>query len=260
MTIDIKPILAFNDNYIWIITQGKDAVVVDPGQKEPVLDFLSQHRLCLRAILITHHHYDHVDGAWALAQETDAIVYGPYNPKLSMVTNRVKGGDVIDLAPIQLHLSVLDVPGHTLDHLAYYGGVPNRQKVVFCGDTLFSCGSGRIFEGNSRQMLQSLDKIKKIGKNAHLYCAHEYTQSNIRWALAVDPNNPTLLSLDKEVNRLRALGKPTLPTALSKELLVNPFLRVDQAVIKHAAEGYAGKQLSSQEQVFSALREWKNNF
>ncbi|MDY3331977.1 MAG: hydroxyacylglutathione hydrolase [Pelistega sp.] len=258
--LKIEPIPAFNDNYIWIIEDGRYACIVDPGQKDPIWDYLQARQLQLSHILITHHHQDHTGAVVELASLTGAHVYGPMNSAISGIDTYVQEGDKISLAPLDLSLEVFEVPGHTLDHLAYAGRLSGGQEILFCGDTLFSCGSGRLFEGNSTQMLQSLDKFKKMGDNTLLYCAHEYTLSNIRWALAVEPTNLDLQHWQKEAVRLREQEQPTVPTTLEQELKTNPFLRVDQLIVQQAAEQYAGRVLSSRAEIFAALREWKNNF
>ncbi|WP_159991154.1 hydroxyacylglutathione hydrolase [Pelistega ratti] len=260
MRIQIKPISAFNDNYIWIIIYNNNACVIDPGQKEPVLLFLQENKLNLQQILITHHHADHTGGVLALVDETGAKVYGPKGSGIKGIHHYVQEGDIINPPFIPIAFHVLNVPGHTLDHVAYIAMAENYPTMIFCGDTLFSCGSGRLFEGNSRQMLQSLDKFKKMSENSLLFCAHEYTLSNIKWAQVVDPDNQVLQQWKQEAEALRNQGLPTLPTTLARELNVNPFLRVEQREIKRAAEHYKGHPLSSPEAVLAALREWKNSF
>lgn len=258
--VNIQSVSAFSDNYIWIMTEKNTACVVDPGQKDPVLNFLHKNGLRLSHILITHHHQDHTGGVVELAAQTGAKVYGPMGSKIEGIDVYVQEGDVVDLAPMNLQLSVLEVPGHTLDHIAYTGLLANETPVLFCGDTLFSCGAGRIFEGNSRQMFQSLDKFKNLSDNTLIYCAHEYTLSNIRWALAVEPSNPVLKAWQQRAEQLREQSLPTVPTTLDQELQTNPFLRLDQPSVRQAAEYYAEHPLSSPEEVLASLREWKNNF
>lgn len=257
--IKIYPIEAFSDNYIWIIEDGLYACVIDPGQKDPVLTYLKFKQLQLRQILITHHHHDHTGAVVALAELTGAHVYGPMNASIHGISTYVQEGDHVSLSPLDVVLRVLEVPGHTLDHVAYVGEIES-QSVVFCGDTLFSCGAGRLFEGNSQQMLQSLDKIKKMSQNSLLYCAHEYTLSNIRWALMVEPTNIDLLDWERRAWQLREQMIPTIPTTLGQELKTNPFLRVDLESVHKAAEQHVGQVLNSQAEVLAALREWKNNF
>lgn len=258
--VNIQAIPAFNDNYIWIISEKNYACVIDPGQKDPVLNFLQENKLRLSHILVTHHHQDHTGGVVELAEQTGAKVYGPMGSKIEGIDVYVQEGDSIDLHPIDACLNVLEVPGHTLDHVAYTGILPDGQSVLFCGDTLFSCGSGRLFEGNSRQMLQSLDKFKNLSDNTLVYCAHEYTLSNIRWALAVEPSNPVLQAWQQRAEQLRKQALPTVPTTLDQELQTNPFLRLDQPTVRQAAERYAEHPLLSPEEVLASLREWKNNF
>ncbi|MCQ9328137.1 hydroxyacylglutathione hydrolase [Pelistega suis] len=258
--IKVEPIPAFNDNYIWIIEDGRYACIVDPGQKDPIIDYLTKRRLQLKSILITHHHHDHTGAVLDLVELTGAHVYGPMNAIIQGIDTYVQEDDLISLAPLDLVLRVLEVPGHTLDHVAYVGEMSNGQPIAFCGDTLFSCGSGRLFEGNSTQMLQSLDKFKKMSQNTLLYCAHEYTLSNIRWALTVEPTNIDLQHWEREAVRLREQALPTVPTTLEQELKTNPFLRVGEQTVQQAAQAYAGHVLSSRAEVFSVLREWKNHF
>lgn len=258
--IKVEPIPAFNDNYIWIIEDGRYACIVDPGQKDPILDYLAKRQLQLKSILITHHHHDHTGAVVDLVKLTGAHVYGPMNSAIQGIDTYVQEGDCLSLAPLDFVVDVLEVPGHTLDHVAYVGWMSNGQSIVFCGDTLFSCGSGRLFEGNSTQMLQSLDKLKKMSQNTLLYCAHEYTLSNIRWALTVEPSNIDLQYWEREAMRLREQALPTVPTTLEQELKVNPFLRVGEKTVQQAAEAYVGHVLSSEADIFGALREWKNHF
>lgn len=287
--ISIQAIPAFNDNYIWIMTQGESAVVVDPGDAAPVLQYLQDKSLSLRAILVTHHHGDHVGGVKDLVKVYACPVYGPHNPKLDMIDHRVQEGETVPLGQLlqaehkhqaakpttepgqqaslgleerghELVLHVLEVPGHTLDHIAYTGVINGQQTILFCGDTLFSCGSGRIFEGNSRMMLQSLDKFKKMPENTLIYCAHEYTLSNIKWAMAVESDNKAIQQWHEQAIQLRAEDRPTIPTNLGQELRTNPFLRVNEPSVRQAAQQFAGQELETPAEVLGALREWKNTF
>ncbi len=258
MTIKIWPISAFSDNYIWAIVQSDQAVVVDPGQAAPVLDYLQEHGLTLTNILITHHHNDHVGGVPELVEKTGATVYGPPNSDIPCRNVALGEGDTVNL-PGFGQFSVLEVPGHTLDHIAYFGQIDGRN-VLFCGDTLFATGCGRLFEGNSRQMQQSLDKFKKMPHNTSVYCAHEYTLGNIRWARTVDPHNPDLEQWQREAESLRNNHQATVPTSLEHELKTNPFMRTDEPVVITAAEQQAGHSLARPENVLEVLREWKNHF
>ena len=258
-TLQIHAIPAFTDNYIWIIHNGRYACVVDPGEKSPVSDYLHKNKLELRYILVTHHHADHTGGVLDLVHECGASVFGPMG-KIEGIDTYVGENDVVNMPELNWSLNVLEVPGHTLDHIAYVGEVKTGEYALFCGDTLFSCGSGRLFEGDSKSMLQSLDKFKKIGENILVYCAHEYTLSNIKWALTVEPDNPTLRSWQQQAVQLREKGIPTIPTLLKQELKMNPFLRVDQEDVWHAAERHVGHRLTTPFDVFTVLREWKNTF
>ncbi|WP_193087645.1 hydroxyacylglutathione hydrolase [Advenella sp. FME57] len=258
MTIKIWPISAFSDNYIWAIVQADQAVVVDPGDAAPVLAYLRDQGLTLTNILLTHHHADHVGGVAELVQHSGATVYGPPGPTIPCRNVELRQGDHINLG-IFGQFTVLEVPGHTLDHIAYFGQVDERN-VLFCGDTLFATGCGRLFEGNSRQMQQSLDKFRKLPHNTSVYCAHEYTLGNIRWARTVDPHNPDLEQWQREAETLRNNNQATVPTSLEHELKTNPFMRTDEPVVITAAEQHVGHSLDHPENVLEVLREWKNQF
>jgi len=250
---------AFSDNYIWMVRQGPDAVVVDPGQARPVQDVLERDGLRLRAILLTHHHQDHVGGVAELVDTTGARVYGPASERLPHCDLRLREGDRVELDSPQLALSVLDVPGHTAGHIAYHGQAVG-QPVLFCGDTLFAAGCGRVFEGTPEQMYQSLQKFAVLADTLQVCCAHEYTLANLRWALAVDPGNGALQAWHNQALDLRASGHPTVPTTLQRERETNPFLRTGQPAIAQAAAHYANRQPTSPADVFAILRTWKNNF
>jgi len=250
---------ALADNYIWLVRQGGDAVVVDPGVAAPVLDALSRGGLRLRAILLTHHHNDHVGGVAELVRATGAPVYGPAREALPHCDHRMAEGDRVALQAPALDLQVLDVPGHTAGHIAYHGRAAGRP-VLFCGDTLFAAGCGRLFEGTPQQMYDSLCKFSILPADLLVCCAHEYTLANLRWAQAVEPANRALQDWQEQATRLRAAGSPTVPTSIALELDTNPFLRVAQADVAHAAASWAGRPLSTPVEVFAALREWKNQF
>lgn len=261
MNTEIYPVSAFNDNYIWIIRQGDNAVAVDPGQAAPVINDLESRGLTLKAILITHHHDDHIGGVRDLVEKYDACVYGPdfESRPIPALDEGLKEGDSVKIDGIDTEFQVLEVPGHTLGHIAFTATINKDQPVLFCGDTLFSCGCGRIFEGNSRLMLQSIDKFRILSQNTNVYCAHEYTLSNIDWALTVEPANEALQDWLTKARELRAQDLPTLPTTIAQELATNPFMRVREQSVIEAAESYAGTELKEAEAVFGALREWKNN-
>ncbi|PUE58218.1 hydroxyacylglutathione hydrolase [Limnohabitans curvus] len=252
---------AFSDNYLWLWQQDQLAVVVDPGDAAPVLQALADHGLTLAAILVTHHHADHVGGVRELHLATGAQVFGPAREEVPAPFTPVVHGDHLEL--LGQTVAVLDVPGHTAGHVAYF--LPNapHSPVLFCGDTLFSGGCGRIFEGTPAQMLASLDSLAALPPTTRVCCAHEYTLSNLRFALAVEPSNTDLQTYMAQCQQLRAQGTPTLPAQLGTELQINPFLRARHPRVRHAVAQHAG--LSALEQtddvaVFAALREWKNDF
>ncbi|QEI05313.1 hydroxyacylglutathione hydrolase [Pigmentiphaga aceris] len=255
----IEALPAFEDNYIWLVHAGGNAVVIDPGQAAPVRARLAAAGLRLRAILLTHHHNDHVGGVAELVAETGARVYGPATETLPHCDVPLRGGDQVTLAEVGLDLRVIDVPGHTAGHIAY-AGYAHSKPVVFCGDTLFSGGCGRLFEGTPAQMHASLASLAALPPATLVYAAHEYTLSNLRWARAVDPDNLALAGWQKAAETLRARGQPTLPAALGVELAINPFLRTHIAGIQAAASSHAGHPLQDEIAVFAALREWKNSF
>lgn len=251
--LEIKSIPAFSDNYIWLIQNSDQrCAVVDPGDATPVLEYLKQHKLSLDAILITHHHNDHIGGVAELVRQyPDVDVVGPANEPVPTLTHPVEGGDQIELFGEVFF--VLALEGHTLGHIGYVG-----DEKLFCGDVLFSAGCGRVFEGTMEQMHASLNKIVALPEETEVYCAHEYTASNLAFALAVEPDNEQLQQYRDEVNRLRAQNRPTLPTTLRREKWINPFLRTDQqSVIRSVANR---TQQTDPLAIFSALREWKNEF
>lgn len=253
--IQVIPLPAFRDNYIWLLRDDRSAVVVDPGDAGPVFNYLSLHGLSLVAILVTHHHGDHVGGNHELLEKFDVPVYGPRQESIPGLTHPVAEGSTVRIPALDLDFQVLDVPGHTRGHVAYYGA--NR---LFCGDTLFACGCGRLFEGTAEQMHRSLQKLAALPADTLVYCAHEYTLSNIRFAKAVEPENPDLFAREREVLALLAQHQPTVPSTIGLERRTNPFLRAGQPAARAAAEGHAGHALGTETAVFATLREWKNNF
>ena len=253
--LQIVPLPAFRDNYIWLLRVGRSAAVVDPGDAGPVLNYLSLHNLSLAAILNTHHHGDHVGGNRELLDKFDVPVYGPRQESIPGLTQPVDASSTVSLPALALEFKVLDVPGHTRGHVAYYGA-----NSLFCGDTLFSCGCGRLFEGTAAQMHASLQQLAALPPETKVYCAHEYTLSNIHFAKAVEPDNAALRNRESDVQALLARQTPSLPSTLAQEKLTNPFLRCDQPQVRKAAEHHAGKRLPDPAAVFAALRAWKDDF
>ena len=255
--LDIVPIPAFQDNYIWTLHDGQHAVVVDPGDAAPVRAYLDTHKLKLAAILCTHHHGDHVGGVCKLAQVYNVPVYGPQHENIPCISHAAGEGDAAAIAELGIMLEVLDIPGHTRGHIAYLG-----MGAVFCGDTLFGCGCGRLFEGTAAQMHHSLQRLAHLPDDTRVYCAHEYTEANIRFALACEPGNALLKQRQADARALRAAGQPTLPSTIALEKATNPFLRCTEAEIIRNVERQTGLKLASKNEtaVFTALREWKNHF
>ena len=257
--IKIYPLPAFNDNYIWIIHNQDQAVVVDPGDALPVLRYLDDNNLQLATILITHHHNDHVGGNTALLEKFSVPVYGPANESISTLTHRISEGTEIQINELSLSLRVLDTPGHTAGHIVYYGTI-NGKSVLFCGDTLFVCGCGRIFEGTAPQMYASLQKLVNLPDATLVYSTHEYTLDNINFSRTVDPKNKSLENFEIKMKQLRHRGNPTLPSSIATEKANNPFLRCDQPEIISSVSNHINQALSDPAEVFAALRQWKNTF
>ncbi len=251
-----SPIPAFDDNYIWLLRRenGLRAAVVDPGDAAPVLDRLDRDALELEAILITHKHWDHIGGIPELkARWPDAVVYGPANEPIKGLEVLLAEGDEVLLHAGDTCFKVLDVPGHTEGHIAYYG-----ETLLFCGDTLFAGGCGRVFNGTLAQLYHSLRKLAELPAHTLVYCAHEYTLDNLGFAAWVEPGNEALKARLVATRQYREAGEPTVPSVLALEMLTNPFLRVDEPTVRAAAEKWAGKPLESGEEIFRALRAWKD--
>ena len=255
--ISITPIPAFNDNYLWLLARAGRAAIVDPGDAAPVERALAQRKLTLDAILVTHHHADHVGGLQAL-RAAGVTVYGPRSEAIDGVDVPLAAGDRIEV--LGLAFSVLDVPGHTAGHIAYYTE-SLATPAVFCGDTLFACGCGRLFEGTPAQMLSSLDRLAALPSSTRVYCAHEYTLANIRFALAVEPTNPALLERAQQAAAMRERGEPTVPSTIGQELATNPFMRSDAPTVRAAAVARSGARTAlDRVQTFATIRAWKNDF
>lgn len=246
---------AFSDNYIWLLPCGPDAVVViDPGAAEPVRQALADTGLDLAGILLTHHHADHIGGVPGLLEWwPQAAVVAPEDARIATATQRVGDGDAVSLGP--LRFETLTVPGHTVSHVAFHG-----HGLLFCGDTLFSLGCGRVFEGSPGQMLHSLDRLAALPDATRVCCGHEYTQSNAVFARVVDPANAALARRTEEVANLRTLQQPTVPVPLSIERATNPFLRVDSDAVHDAVARHTGTPRLDRAATFAALRQWKDDF
>ena len=253
--VSVYPVRAFQDNYIWTLQKGSNAAVVDPGEAGPVLAYLRAHKLNLTAILNTHHHADHVGGNAELLEHYPVPVYGPYDERITTVSERVREGDRFTLPGFDIGFEVFEIPAHTRTHIAFYG-----DSMLYCGDTLFACGCGRLFEGTPAQMHASLTKLARLPGATRVYCGHEYTESNIKFARVVDAANTALVEWEKTAAAARAKDEPTLPSTLAQELTANPFMRCDQPAIAAAASQHAGRPLPDPVSVLGVLREWKNNF
>ena len=255
--MNLIPLPAFTDNYIWLLHSGHHAIVVDPGDAQPVLSALQQYGLQLDAILVTHHHADHVGGVDVLREATGARVWGPARERIPEPLLRLHHGDTV--VELGLTFSVMDVPGHTSGHIAYFCQSMDGAPLLFCGDTLFSGGCGRLFEGTPAQMLASLDSLAALPGNTRVCCTHEYTLSNLKFARAVEPRNADLNQYSAWCEAPRSKGQPTLPSSIAKELQINPFLRTRQpAVVAQAVARQAEER--DEVAVFAAIREWKNKF
>ena len=256
--LTVTPLPAFDDNYIWCIENAKvdGFVVVDPGDSQVVLEQASKLQKKLSAILVTHHHADHTGGIKALLDHFgDLPVYGPANSPYAGVTHKLKGNDSVSI--FDAHFSIMEIPGHTLDHIAYYN---DQQGLLFCGDTLFLAGCGRVFEGSHLQMHQSLNKLMALPAMTMAYPTHEYSIANLKFAMAVDGSNEALKLAQTMCREIRVENEVTLPTRLAQEAAINPFLRTHDKAVIASAEGYQKQTLKTPVEVFAVLRQWKNNF
>lgn len=256
--LQVTPVRAFADNYIWLIHSPRDAsrvVAVDPGDAKPVEKALVDRNLTLAGILLTHHHADHVGGVADLLQRGAVPVFGPAGENTPGQPTRVRQGDRAAFEFLGLEFGVLDVPGHTAGHIAYVG-----HGALFCGDTLFSAGCGRLFEGTAEQMVASLAKCAALPPETLVYCGHEYTLNNLKFALAVEPHNAEVASYLEECREKRARDEATVPSDMRRERNVNPFLRCDRESVKQAAADKAGRGLQNTTEIFAVIRQWKDGF
>jgi hydroxyacylglutathione hydrolase len=256
---EIIPIPAFADNYIWLLREGAVGAIVDPGDAAPVIAHMQRERISPCAILATHHHGDHVGGIPGLLERWQVPVFGPAREKIPGRTQALTGGDRFDVPGLAMTFDVIDVPGHTAGHVALFGEFDGRP-VLFCGDTLFTGGCGRLFEGTPAQMVSSLDKLAALPDTTQVYCGHEYTLANLRFALAVEPDNADLKARQARAQAARERGEPTVPSTMGEERATNPFLRARVPAVRAAAAAHAGRQLEDDVASFAALREWKNRF
>ena len=251
----IEAIPAFQDNYLWAISRAGMAVIVDPGDATPVLDYLQRKHLTLAAVLITHHHADHIGGLGTLLQYPSGShavpVYGPHDSRIAAITHHLNDADLVSLPALQAGFRVIAVPGHTRSHIAYYG-----HGSLFCGDTLFGGGCGRLFEGTPQQFWTSLSRLRALPDDMGVYCAHEYTQSNARFAVTVETDNRQLMTRRDSIDAARARGEPTVPSLLGEEKATNPFLRVDMPSVQRAV-GMVGVDPAL---VFAEVRHRKDVF
>ena len=251
--LTLVPLPAFDDNYIWVWHDDRRALAVDPGDPAPLVDYLDAHSLTLEAVLVTHHHRDHTGGNRTLRERYDCTIHAPDNPRIPAVTHRVRGGDRIVFDRLGLHFDVLATPGHTLDHVSYVG-----HGCLFCGDTVFGCGCGRLFEGDAAMMAASLDAILALPDDTRVCCAHEYTLANLAFARTIDGENAALAAREKRDQATRAEHRPTLPSTLALEKITNPFLRFHDDDMRRFAAQYLHNANPAPHEVFGAVRAAKD--
>lgn len=252
----VFPIKAFNDNYIWTIkNDANDAIFFDPGCSKSVIDVIETERLNPLAIFITHHHHDHIGGITELKERFGVTVFGPSDETNLDLDARLKENDCIEISQLDISLTAIETPGHTKGHLCYHS-----DNYLFSGDTLFSAGCGRIFEGTPEEMFDSLQKISQLPNDTLIYCAHEYTLANLTFAQHIEPNNRAISKYISSVKKLLSEHRSSIPSTLEHEKRINPFLRCNQPEVKKSAEAYAEKTLATELEVFTVIREMKNNF
>jgi len=254
------PIPAFTDNYIWALRcrDSNDLYVVDPGEAKPVLDYLTNNNLTLAGIVITHHHWDHIGGIDELRIHYDVPVYGPHSENIPNITHPLRGGDLLPIAGFDF--TIFEIPGHTLDHIAYYGTSDQQAPLLFCGDTLFSAGCGRLFEGTPEQMHTSLQKLVELPDNTKVCCTHEYTMANLAFARHVEPNNTDIKQRYQHVEALRKNDQPSLPSTIAIEKQSNPFLHCSDISLRNNLGNHFSETPHTDIESFAALRRWKDNF
>ena len=252
--ISVFPIPAFTDNYIWCIHNGTDAVIIDPGDASPVIEYLESNQLNLKAILITHHHADHIGGLKRLITP-DTEVYGPVSNRIPYITHAVEDGAKITLEFIAMEFEIMHVPGHTREHIAYFG-----EGKLFCGDTLFSVGCGRLFEGTPEQMHSVFQRYRALPDETKIYCTHEYTQANLTFAESLTPENTQLQEYKQWVTAKRNKGEPTLPSNIALEIKVNPYMRTTEAEMIAAITKQTGQKPTNDIDAFAVIRRLKDNF
>lgn len=255
MTIQVTPIKALKDNYIWAIHNQQHCYVVDPGEAEPVNQFITENQLSLSGVLLTHHHHDHVGGLVELQRQHHVPAWGPDDDRIKGHFTKVSEHDHINLNDLDINLKVLFIPGHTLSHIAFY-----NDDWLFSGDALFSLGCGRMFEGHPAMFVESLNKIKTLPDHLQVYCGHEYTQANGRFACAVEPDSMPLMAYCSKVDQWRAQNKPSLPSRLSTEKQLNPFLRSQEKQLQIQVQRQLDIVINDAVDCFAALRKWKDDF
>ena len=255
--IKVEPVRAFTDNYIWVIQNPDNnaCLIVDPGDAKPVIDYLEANNLQPEAILITHKHHDHVGGVKALQDRFDISAYGPASEAARWIDINVNANSTLHFDNTEVQFSVIELPGHTHGHIAYH-----TDGHLFCGDTLFVAGCGRVFEGTMAQMYQSLETLADLDDKTLIYCAHEYTLANLKFALTVEPDNPDLKAFYDEATRLRAKDIPTVPSSIAQEKRINPFMRCKEVKVTQAAQQHGMIAGGDSVAVFTTLRQWKDNF
>ena len=251
--INIKPLKAYTDNYIWLLETNEEVSVVDPGDAKPVLDYLHKTNKNLKDILITHHHFDHTAGVPELENLISGSIYGPKN-SYELIKEKVTEGDT--LSSLEIKFEIIEVPGHTLDHIAFYS---EEYNILFCGDTLFAGGCGRVFEGTFDQMFESLNKLKQLPEHTLIYCGHEYTKSNLLFSVEVEPENNDLIMRNTEIDNLLLENGSSLPSSIELEKKKNPFLRCDALSDNIQLIQKFGLNNPLEKEIFKYIREWKDS-